>query len=206
MGFGKLLKGVSKVVSSVAKVGNIPIVGNVVKAIPGVGTAVSLAGAGYSAYNLAKGFTGGAGGGAGLPALPGSGGAGLPALPGTSSAPPIVGDRSWWRDDPNIAAALKAWAISAHNLKTSYRSPVKGYVVVRDVNGDPYALPKAMAKKYAGYRESKKPPVSVGEWEAIKRADRATKRVKKMMSTIARVDNNIRGGKVVIKKRKKVEA
>lgn len=196
MGFGKLLKGVSKIGRQVAKVGNIPIVGNVAKAIPGLGTVVSLAGAGYTAYDLVKG----SGGGGGMPTLP-SGFGGLPALPG-QGAPPIVGDRGWFQNDPNIADALKPFAISMTNLRTVYRSPLKGYVVVRDVKGDPYALPKPMARKYAGWRPSKKPPISVGEWEAVKRADRTIKKVKKITATMTRVDKNIKGGKVVARKAK----
>lgn len=198
MAFGKLLKGVSKVVRTVSKVSNIPVVGNVIKAVPGVGTAVSLIGAGVGAYNLLGG--GGGGGGGGMPALPSGG---FPALPGTAGSSPVVGNRGWLQNDPNIAAALEPWAISRANLKTAYRSPIKGYVVVYDKNGDPYALPKFLAKKYAGYKESKKPPISVGDWEAVKRADRTIKSVRKIMTTMTRVDKAVSNGKVKVKAKAK---
>lgn len=194
MGFGKLLKGVGKAVKAAGKVGNIPIVGNVLKAVPGVGTALSLAGAASGAYQL----LGGGGGGGGMPAMPQSFGS-FPALPGSASAPAVVGSRGIFQNDPNIAKALEPWAISKTNLRTGYRSPVKGYVIVRDVNGDPYALPKFLAKKYAGYKESKKPPISVGDWEAVKRADRTIKSVRKMMTTMTRVDKAVSNGKVKVK-------
>lgn len=197
MAFGKLLKGIGKAVGAVSRVGNIPIVGNVVKAIPGVGTAVSVIGAGAGVYNL---LSGSGGGGASLPALPGGN---MPALPGSAGAPPVVGQRGWFQNDPNIAAALQQWAISKANLRTAYRSPVKGYVIVRDVNGDAYALPKFLAKKYAGYKESKKPPISVGDWEAVKRADRTIKSVRKIMTTMVRVDKSVSNGKVKVKAKAK---
>lgn len=203
--FGKLLKGAAKAVTTgvkaVSAVSKVPVIGTVARAVPGLGTVMAGASLATSAYNM----LGGGNKSPGLPALPqgfAAGSAGLPALPGTASSSPVVGDRSWWRNDPNIAEALKAWAISAHNLRTAYRSPVKGYVVVRDVKGDPYALPKKMAVQYAGYRPGKKPPISVGEWNAIKTADRASKKIKKAMAVVARVDKNIKGGKVVIRKKK----
>jgi len=196
MAFGKLLRGVSKAVKSAAKVGNVPIVGNVLKAVPGVGTALSLAGAASGAMSLFGG-----GGGGGLPALPQGFSGGVPALPG-GGAPAIVGDRSIFRDDPNIVAALQPFAISARNLKQYYRAPIKGYVIRRDQNGDPYGIPKHLAKKFLGYKSAKKPPISVGEWEAVKRADRTIKKVKKITATMTRVDKNIKGGKVVARKAK----
>lgn len=198
MGFGKLLKGVGKAVSAVSKVGNVPIVGNVLKAVPGVGTALSLAGAATAGYQLLSG--GGGGGGGGLPAIPGNA---YPALPGGGVAPPIVGSRSILRDDPNVVDALKPWAIATRNLRTAYRSPVKGYVVLRDSAGDPYAIPKFLATKYLGYKSAKKPPISVGDWEAVKRADRTVKKVRKIMTTMTRVDAAIGSGKVKVKSKKR---
>lgn len=200
--FGKLLKGATKMIKSGAKVATqinkVPMIGNVAKMVPGLGTVLGAASLATSAYNT---FKPSGGGGGGLPALPGGGGGGLPALPGSASAPAVVGNRSVFRDDPNISEALKAWAISAHNLRTAYRSPIKGYVVVRDVNGDPYALPKQLARQYAGWRPSKKPPISVGEWESLKRAHRTVKKVRKVASKMAQVEKSVtKGGKVKVKK------
>jgi len=199
MAFGKLLKGIGSVVKTASRVGNVPIVGNVLKAVPGVGTALSLAGAATGAYQL----LGGGGGGGGLPAIPsGFAGGNLPALPG-GGAPPIVGSRSILRDDPNVVEALKPWAIATRNLKQYYRAPLKGYVIRRDSAGDPYAIPKFLATKYLGYKSAKKPPISVGDWEAVKRADRTIKSVRKIMTTMTRVDAGISGGKVKVKSKKK---
>lgn len=167
------------------------------RAIPILGTAVTA----LSAADMARRALGGGGGAAGLPALPASGG--LPTLPGTAMADPRVGMRSIFRDDPNIVEALQPFAIPARELRTYHRAPIKGFVVRYDSAGDPYAIPKTLARKYLGWKPSKKPPISVGEWEAIKRADRASKKIKKAMTTVARVDRNIRGGKVVVPAKKK---
>lgn len=125
----------------------------------------------------------------------------LPALPG-AGAPAIVGDRGWFQNDPNIVAALQPFAISKTNLKQCYRSPIKGYVIRYDSAGDPYAIPKSMARAYLGWKPAKKPPLSVGDWQAIQRADRATKKVRRIMTTITRVDKAVSGGKVRIGRKK----
>jgi len=199
--FGKIARGVGKAVMTTARSG-------IVKNLPVVGTAATVL-SGASALGLLGG-----GGGSNLPMLPASGGlggvpmgggfaGGFPALPGSAAAPPIVGSRSVFRDDPNIAEALKAWAISARFLKTAFRSPIKGYVIVRDVNSDPFALPKKLAVAYAGYKTAKKPPISVGEHQALLRADRTVKKVRKIMAMVTRVDNNVgKGGKVKIRRKK----
>lgn len=201
--FGKIAKaagGALKLAgSAVNAVNKVPIVGTALKAVPGVGTALTLASVGFGAYNAfsgggaASGNTGVAGG---LPALPS-----MPALPG-AGAPSMVGDRSIFRNDPNVVEAIKPFAIAARNLRTAYRSPLKGYVVVRDSAGDPMAVPKWIAKAYFGWKPSRKPPISVGEWNAIKTADRAARKVKKTVALISRVEGSIKNGKVVVKKRK----
>lgn len=199
--FGKILRGATSVVKggikAVNAVSKVPVIGTVAKAVPGLGTVMAGASLATGLYNAVSGGSKSPG----LPALP-QGFAGMPALPGGASSSPVVGDRGWLQNDPNIAEALKGWAISKTNLRTAYRSPLKGFVVVRDVNGDPYALPKKMARAYAGWKPSKKPPISVGEWEAVKRADRAAKKVRKAMTVIARVESGIKGGKVVVRKKK----
>lgn len=192
----KLGRAAAKAVTPVAAIGRVASKVPGARAIPVVGTGIAA----LSAVDMASRFIGG-GGSAGLPALPSS--AGLPALPGTAMADPRVGMRSIFRDDPNIVAALQPFAIPARELRTYHRAPLKGFVVRYDSAGDPYAIPKTLARKYLGWKPSKKPPISVGEWEAIKRADRASKKIKKAMTTVARVDKNIRGGKVVVPKRKK---
>jgi len=207
-----LFKGLKTLGRVASKVANSPL-GKVATMVPGLGTVMGAVGAAGTVYSGYQALTGGGGGGGGLPALPsglqgpplspGGFAGGMPRnLPGTAGANPIIGKRSIFRDDPNIAAALQPFAISARFLRQSFRSPVKGYVVVRDAVGDPVALPKNLAMKYAGYRPAKKPPISVGEYQALKRADRTVKKVRKIMATVARVDKSVgKGGKVVFKKK-----
>lgn len=191
-----------KIGGAVSKLSRSPV-GRLAGLVPGLGTvvnAVGIAGGVAGAVSALSNRSGGSG--SGLPMLP-SGRGGLPMLPGTAGAPSIVGDRSIFRNDPNIAEALKQWAISKGNLRVSYRSPMKGYVVVRDSNGDPFALPKDLARKYAGWKAGKKPPISVGDWQAVKRADKTVKKVRKVMTTMIRVDKAIAGGKVKVRSGKK---
>lgn len=199
--FGRMVRKSTNLVKQGVKVtgavGKIPIVGNVLKAVPFVGTAM---GAASLASDLMGGFGGGGGGGGGnMPALPQGFSGGMPALPGSPASSPIVGSRSIFRDDPNVVEALKPWAIAQRNLRQYYRSPIKGYVIRRDSAGDPYAIPKHLAIRYLGYKKHKKPPISIGDWEAVKRADRTVKKVRKIMTTMARVDKAVgKGGKVKI--------
>lgn len=169
-----------------------PIVSN-----PAVKSAIKSTALGAAAYSIGNSLTGSSG--SNLPLLPTGGG--LPALPG-AGAPPIVGDRGWLQNDPNIVAALQPFAISKANLKQCYRSPLKGYVIRYDSKGDPYAIPKSLARAYLGWKPAKKPPLSVGDWQAIQRADRATKKVRRIMTTITRVDKAVSGGKVRIGRKK----
>jgi len=160
------------------------------KAVPVVGTVIGGAQLANVAFDMI-----GSSRSPGLPALPGN----FPALPGTG-APPQVGDRGTFQNDPNIAKALEGFAISKANLKTYYRAGVKGYVVMKDRNGDAYGIPKYLAVRFLGYKSAKKPPISVGDWEAVKRADRTVKKVRKVMTTMTRVDKAVgKGGKIKVK-------
>lgn len=195
--FSSALKLASKAGGALATAGRAVNKIPLIKAVPVLGTAASVVGGIATASSL----LGGGQRSPGLPQLPG--GAGLPALPG-AGAPPIVGDRGIFQNDPNIIAALQPFAISKTNLRQYYRSPLKGYVIRRDSVGDPYAIPKSMARAYLGWKPSKKPIISVGDWQAVQRADRTVKKMRKVFRTMARVDKSISGGKVVIPgKRKK---
>lgn len=168
MGFGSLFRKATNVVKSVGK---IPGIG----AIPIVGNAISLAAGAATAYGAVKGvssmFGGGAGNaGAGLPALPG----GMPMLPTTSSIAP--GDRSIFRNDPNLNEYLKAFAIPKAALRPMYRAP-KGFIVLHDQVGDPYGLPKNVAKAMHLWKPAKKPLLSVRDTNAIRHAGRAIKKL-----------------------------
>lgn len=191
--FGAIARGLAMAGSGLARLGvktpsavrslaNVPIIKTVAKALPYGATAYA---AGDMLFNK--------GGGGGLPALPG--------LPGLPSAPGM-GDRSIFRNDPNVVEALKPYAISAHNLKTYYRAP-KGFVIVHDQNGDPYGLPKKVAQWAGLWKPGHKPPISVGDYQALKKADRTVRKFRKIFSIAARVDKNTsKGGKVKVKKGK----
>jgi hypothetical protein len=203
--FGRMVRKSTNVIKTGAKlassVSKIPVLGKVLGAVPFVGSALSIAG---MASDVMGGFGGGGGNSGAMPPMPmasmqGSYGGGMPALPGSAGSNSIVGNRSIFRNDPNVVEALKPWAISAYNLRQYYRAPMKGYVIRRDQNGDPFAIPKHLAVKYLGYKNHKKPPISVGDWEAVKRADRTVKKVRKVMTTMTRVDKAVgKGGKIKV--------
>jgi len=183
--FGAIARIGSKLVRGVA---NIPAVKSVAKQ-----TAI-----GAAVYGVGNAVFGGGSKQAALPALP-SGGMPLP-IPGMG-APTTMGDRGIFQNDPNVIEAVKPWAISKANLKTYYRAP-KGFVIVYDQVGDPYALPRKMAMWLRLWKPSPKPPISVGDYQSLKRADRTAKKVKKILSMTTRVDKNIgKGGRVLIKKK-----
>jgi len=164
--------------------------------VPGVRSVIKQTAVGAAVYGAGNALFGGGGGGGGLPALPG-----MSALPG-AGMPSVVGNRGIFQNDPNVVAAIKPWAISKANLRVSYRSPVKGFVIRYDEKGDPYAVPKDMARKYLGWKAGHKPPISVGDYQALKRADRTVKKMRKVYSMIQRVDKNIgKGGKVRVAKK-----
>jgi len=199
--FGKIARVASRTirggVKTLRSTTNIPVVGSILKATPLVGGALAAA-------DFAGGLMGGTRSPGQLPMLPTAAAtSGLPTLPGTAGSNPVVGQRGWFQNDPNIVAALQPFAISKANLRQSYRSPIKGFVIRYDSNGDPFAIPKTMARKYLGWKPSKKPPISVGDWEAVKRADRTVKKVRKVMTTMTRVDKAVgKGGKVKVGKKK----
>lgn len=186
MGFGSLVR---KIGGAASKLARSPI-GKAAGLIPGVGTVVSgigLASAGYSAVQAVRGAVGG-GGGAGLPALPMAAGAAPMPMPGAGFPGAAgMGQRSIFRDDPNVIEQLKPWAIPMRGLRTYYRAP-KGFVVMRDQVGDPYGIPKKMAQAYLGWKPAKKPLLSVRDTSALRRAGVAIKKLQnaeKMAKKIA---------------------
>lgn len=192
--FGKLKRFAKKALKN-------PLVKNALKSVPVVGTA-------YAAYDTVSSVSsllgGGGSGRSSLPALP----SGMPSmraapamalpLPGTV---PGMGRRSIFRDDPNVPANIEQFAIPQRELRVYYRAP-KGFVVLRDPNGQAFGVPKAVARNF-GWRPARKPPISVGDWRAVQRADRTVKKMKKIFRQTTAVDRNVSGGKVVVTKRKK---
>jgi len=195
MAFGSLLR---KVGSAAAKLSRSPL-GKVAGLVPGLGSVVSGVGLASAAYGGYQALSGGSS--AKLPALPGAPG-GLPAFPGgggfAGQAGP--GDRSIFRNDPNVVEAMKQFAIPLRGLRTYYRAP-KGYVVVRDNVGDPMGIPKQYAKAYFGWKPAKKPLLSVRDTSALKRAGVAIKKLQnaeKMARKIANWKSPARREKVTV--------
>lgn len=197
MGFGSLLRktaNLAKTASKIPGVGLIPGVGQVV-------SAAGLIGGAYSAYSALK-----PSGGGGLPALPGGSLAGMPVTGGAGyglPAAPGMGERGILRDDPNVVEALKAFAIPQYRLKTYARAP-KGFVVMRDQVGDPYGIPKEIARKYLGWKPAKKPLLSVRDTNAIRRAGTAIKKLQnaeKMAKKIANWKSGSRRREIVIERK-----
>lgn len=207
MGMGSLLSGGMKAIGAVAR----SPIGKAASFIPGIGTAVSAIGMGataYGAYSAIKGTTGQKGMG-GLPALPGmapmrggqmtlpsgsTGGFGIPRGPGGKMQLP-------W-NDPSTPAYLKQFALDDSTIRIMYRAP-RGYVIVRDASGRPFPLLKKIAMQFGLWHPAKKPPISVRDWQALKRADRAIHKMKKIVTMTTRIDSHVgKGGKVHFTKHK----
>jgi len=145
-------------------------------AVPGLGLAMSAASIGTSLMDMGRSSS--------------SSITGMPALP---ALPPLAGERSIFRNDPNSSKSVEAVAIAKGDLVVSYRRPrghaYKNYVVVRDNNGDPMAVPKTVARQNFGWKPNKKPPISVGQWSAVKKASRVVKTLKKINKEVASVAN-----------------
>lgn len=186
MGFASLLR---KGMSLAKSAGKIPGVGM----IPGIGNVLSAVGTAATVYQGAKalGFMSGGGGGGGagnsLPMLPGmsggprgmitpgqTGGIGIPRGPGGGMQLP-------WHD-PAIPEYLKQFALDDSYLKISTRAP-KGYVVVKDASGRPFAVLKSMAKAFHLWKPKPKPPISVRDWHHLQGAARVAKKLKAIEKT-----------------------
>lgn len=127
----------------------------------------------------------------GLPAVPGMGPGGV-MTPGQFQP---VGFIPWWRgpggklqfpwQDPNVPQFLKSFALDDAYLRPYYRAP-RGYVVVRDPNGKPYAIMKHIAKQFGLWRPKSKPPISVRDWHAFQAAKRVEKKLRKIAAPALR--------------------
>lgn len=184
-GFGGMVRTGLKTVRSVSKipgVGMIPVVGNVLSAV----------GAASAVYGAAKGIQGmmGKPGGGGLPALPGmtggmiqpgqTGGFGIPRGPGGSMQLP-------WKD-PGIPEYLKQFALDDSFLRTGVRAP-RGYVVIRDGSGRPFAVLKTVAKAFKLWKAKAKPPISVRDWHHLQGAGRVVNKLQDMEKVAKKIAN-----------------
>jgi hypothetical protein len=121
----------------------------------------------------------------------------MPTLSGAAlpSQYPRVGTLPAWRGpqgklqfpwhDPRVPEFLKQFALDDAYLSVAYRAP-KGYVVVRDPQGRPYALMKAMAKQFGLWKPAARPPISATDWKHYKRNQVIEKRLRRIASKALR--------------------
>jgi len=219
MGLVSLVK---KGVSAASKVVRSPIGQSALSMIPGarVGVgALKIAGAvstAYGGYQAVKGITGVMKGPSvgtlppgGLPALsglkmsavsPGQTGGGMLPSKWIPRGPGGRMQLPW--NDPSVPQFLKQFALDDSFIRPAMRAP-RGYVIIRDADGQPYPVLKKIAQQFGLWKAAHKPPISVGEFQALKKADRTVKKMRKIYATIARVDKaTTKGGKVTIHRKK----
>lgn len=83
-----------------------------------------------------------------------------------------------WQD-PRIPEYVKQFALDDAFLRVAVRAP-RGYVVVRDPEGRPYAVNKKFAKQMGIWKEPAKPPISATEWKHFQSAHRIEKKLLKI--------------------------
>lgn len=127
----------------------------------------------------------------------GMGTGGLPAVPGlgasaaTGTAMVVAQGAGglpvpWWKgpggklqmpgSDPRIPEYLKSFALDDAYLKIYYRAP-RGYVIVRDSQGRPFAVNKKIAQSFGVWKPAAKPPISATDWKNYKRNQTIEKRL-----------------------------
>lgn len=201
--FGKIVKGVANVAANFIPGGSI-VKGAVKLAVPalasafkkpasralGIGAVSAATGAG-----LARVTTGGS-----TMQLPvGT----MPSLPALAMAQNSSVQQTsagglpvpWWKgpggklqlpwNDPRIPEYLKQFSLDDAYLKTYYRAP-RGYVIVKDASGRPFAVNKAIAKSFGLWRPAAKPPISATDWKHYKRNQVIEKRLRKIAAPALR--------------------
>lgn len=129
----------------------------------------------------------------GLPAVSTGG---LPALAGVAAAGAVASQATgltslipWWKgpggklqlpwNDPRVPEFLKQFSLDDSYLKVYYRAP-RGYVVLRDAQGRPFAVMKQVAKQFGLWKPSPKPPISVTDWRCLRRAESVERKLRKI--------------------------
>lgn len=184
--FSKVARVVSKGAKVVSKVPGLKLAA---RAVPGLGTALAA----YEGVKLVSSLVSPStpSVSSALPAPPTAGQ--LPLLTpgsttvpmGSTSGPGLLprgpgGSLQWPWKDPRIPEYLKQFAIDDGYLKTAVRAP-RGYVVIRDAEGRPFGVNKEIAKAFKIWRPKKKPPISVTDWQSLKRANSTVKKLKKVV-------------------------
>lgn len=182
--------GINRALPMVRKVSRIPGLKTVARGVPILGTAIAVA---EGASLASKMF----GGRSSAPALP------PPISFGKSSAGPYrapmaprgrIGDVFKGPDNrlqfPEFGKGgpqeLSNFIADDRYLKTYYRAP-KGYVVI-DWNGKKVPMLKWAAIKFGFWKPAKKPPISVKQWQCLKKANQTVNKIKtvnKMAKNVA---------------------
>lgn len=95
----------------------------------------------------------------------------------------------WWKgpggalqapwNDPRIPQFLQQFALDDAYLKNYVRAP-RGYVVIRDANGRPYAVLRQIARQFGLWHAAPKPPISASDWRHYKRNQALEKKLLKI--------------------------
>jgi len=132
----------------------------------------------------------------------------LPALPSMGSLPTIVNQNTalqasspgglpvpFWKgpggklqmpwSDPRVPEYLKQFSLDDAYLKPYYRAP-RGYVIVRDASGRPFAVNKTIAKQFGIWKQPAKPPISATDWKHYKRNQQIEKKLLKIAAPAIR--------------------
>jgi len=84
-------------------------------------------------------------------------------------------------DGPLVGDPMFPVTLPDSAMKTYFRAP-KGYVIVRDaVTGLPHAVLKSAARSAGLWKPAKKPPISVGDWQCLLKANRTVKKLKQVV-------------------------
>jgi hypothetical protein len=88
-------------------------------------------------------------------------------------------------NDPRIPDYLKQFALDDAYLKTYVRAP-KGYVILRDSSGRPFAVNKQVARSMGLWKPAAKPPISATDYKHFKRNKTIEKKLRKIAGPVLR--------------------
>lgn len=104
-------------------------------------------------------------------ALVGFSGGGVPALPGAGGLPATMACAA--------AGGVLPAIIDSTMLGQYYRAP-RGYVIVRDPQGNVFGMLRSYARQTGYWKPSRKPPISAGDWHKYQTAKSVEKRLLKI--------------------------
>ncbi len=81
---------------------------------------------------------------------------------------------------PQQAEFLKQFQLPQSAIRLVPRAPA-GYVILYDAAGQPFAILKQIARAFKLWRPKQKPPISVRDWNALKRGARTVNKMKKVV-------------------------